>query len=197
LRLGLPPRPGIPIWAAALGPRTTSVAVRAADAWLPWMVPLDRVDTVRAVAGAAGDGDPMLIAGPMVAVGGAGRRAAEQLAGWYLTGMGALYGDFVASLGFEHEVAALRAANPSAAPGAIDWPAAADPLLDQLAAFGDEATIASRLAVWDERVDIVAVCVGPGHRDDVLATIAAGAPPAHSQPALADANSRDAQRAAT
>jgi alkanesulfonate monooxygenase SsuD/methylene tetrahydromethanopterin reductase-like flavin-dependent oxidoreductase (luciferase family) len=177
LRLGIPARPDLPIWAAALGPRATSVAVRRADGWLPAMVPLDRIDMVRTIAGTADDGDPTLIAGPMLAVGAAARRAAEQLVGWYLTGMGPIYGDFVAALGFDSEVAALRAANPRPAPEAIDWPAVADPLLDQLAAVGDQTTIASRLAAWDERADIVAVCVGPGQPDDVLAAVAAGAPP--------------------
>jgi alkanesulfonate monooxygenase SsuD/methylene tetrahydromethanopterin reductase-like flavin-dependent oxidoreductase (luciferase family) len=177
LRLGMPARPDVPIWAAALGPRATSVAIRAADGWLPWMVPLDRVETVRAAAASAGDGDPTLIAGPVIAVGAAARRAAEQLVGWYLTGMGPLYGDFVASLGFADEIAALRVANPHPTPNAVDWPAAADPLVDQLAAAGDQPAITSRLAAWDERADIVAVCVSPGRPDDVLAAVAAGAPP--------------------
>ena len=177
LRLGVPERPDLPIWAAALGSRTTSVAVRAADGWLPWMVPLDRIDTIRAAAATSTDGDPTMMAGPVIAAGDAGRGAAQQLVGWYLTGMGPLYADFVSSLGFAVEVAALRSANPRPTPGAVVWPVAADPLLDQLAAVGHEAAIASRLATWDQRVDIVGVCVGPGRADDVLAAVAAGAPP--------------------
>jgi alkanesulfonate monooxygenase SsuD/methylene tetrahydromethanopterin reductase-like flavin-dependent oxidoreductase (luciferase family) len=177
LRLGVPARRDLPIWAAALGPRATSVAVHRADGWLPAMVPLDRIDKVRTIAGTADDGDPTLIAGPMIAVGAAADRAVEQLVGWYLTGMGPIYGDFVASLGFDEEVAALRAANPRPVPDAIDWPVVADPLLGQLAVVGDQTTITSRLAAWDERADIVGVCVGPGQPDDVLAAVAAGAPP--------------------
>ncbi len=179
LRLGVPARPDLPIWAAALGPRATSVAVSTADGWLLAMVPLDRIDTVRKVAGSDGDGDgdPTLIAGPMIAADPGARQTAEQLVGWYLTGMGPLYGDFVASVGFEEQVAALRAANPRPAPGAIDWPLAADPLLAQLATVGDPPAIASQLAAWDEQVDIVAACVGPGPAEAVLAAVAAGAPP--------------------
>jgi alkanesulfonate monooxygenase SsuD/methylene tetrahydromethanopterin reductase-like flavin-dependent oxidoreductase (luciferase family) len=181
LRLGVPARPDLPIWAAALGPRATSVAVSTADGWLLAMVPLDGIDTVRKVAGSDGDGDgvgdPTLIAGPMIAAGPGARQTAEQLVGWYLTGMGPLYGDFVASVGFEEQVAALRATNPRPAPGAIDWPFAADPLLAQLATVGDPPAIASQLAAWDEQVDIVAVCVGPGPAEAVLAAVAAGAPP--------------------
>jgi hypothetical protein len=64
--------------------------------------------------------------------------ARSSLVGWYLTGMG-LYGRFVASLGYDREVAALRAANPRPTPGTVDWPAAADALVDQLAAVAAAA----------------------------------------------------------
>ena len=177
LRLGVPARPDLPIWVAALGPRATATAVRSADGWYPALVPRDRIDTVRSTAAAAAPGDPTLIAGPMVAAGNNGRRAAEQLVGWYLTGMGPLYPDFVASLGYHDEVRAIRAANPRPAPGAIDWPREADPLVDQLAAIGDGHAIAGQLARWDQRADIVAVCVGPDAPDAVLAAVETAAPP--------------------
>lgn len=186
LRLGIPVRADLPIWAAALGPRATSIAVHAADGWLTALAPLDCLDRMRTGAATANDGDPILIAGPIVAVGPAARRAAEQLVGWYLTGMGPVYGDFVSSLGFDGAVATLRAANPRPVPEAINWPRAADPLLDQLAVIGDQLTITSRLATWDERADIVTIGVGPGAPDDVLAAVTAAAPPmqsaAHSGP---------------
>ena len=117
----------------------------AADGWYPALVPRDRIDTLRSSAATA-DGDPTLIAGPMIAAGNNARRSAEQLIGWYLTGMGPLYAEFVASLGYRGEVSALRAANPRPAPGAIEWPREADPLLDQLAAIGDRHAIAGQLA---------------------------------------------------
>src|SRR4051812_15687137 len=88
LRLGVPARPGLPVWVAALGPRATAAALRGADGWYPALVPLDRVDTVRSAAAAASPGDPTFIAGPMVADGSNGHRSAEQLIAWYLTGMG-------------------------------------------------------------------------------------------------------------
>ncbi len=151
--------------------------MRGADGWYPALVPLDRIDTVRSTAAAAAPGDPTLIAGPVVAVGNNGQRAAEQLVGWYLTGMGPLYPDFVASLGYHDEVRAIRAANPRPAPGALDWPREADPLVDQLAAIGDRHAIAGQLAPWDQRADIVAVCVGPDAPDAVLAAVETAAPP--------------------
>ena len=177
LRLGVPARPDLPIWVGALGPRATANAIRGADGWYPALVPRDRIDTVRSTAAAASPGDPTLVAGPMVAAGNNGQRAAEQLVGWYLTGMGPLYADFVASLGYHDEVRALRAANPRPAPGALDWPRDADPLLEQLAATGARHTIAGQLAQWDERADIVAVCVGPDAPEAVLAAVETAAPP--------------------
>jgi alkanesulfonate monooxygenase SsuD/methylene tetrahydromethanopterin reductase-like flavin-dependent oxidoreductase (luciferase family) len=176
LRLGVHPRPHLPIWVGALGPRATAAAIRAADGWFPALVPLDRLDTVRASASAATIGDPLVIAGPMVASGANARLVAQQLVGWYLTGMGPLYAEFVDSLGYHDEIAALRRANPRPVPGAIEWPEVADPLLGQLAAVGDRDAIRARLLEWDQRADIVAVCVGPGAPDAVLAAIEAGAP---------------------
>ena len=113
----------------------------------------------------------------MIAAGNNARRSAEQLVGWYLTGMGPLYADFVASLGYHDEVRAIRAANPRPAPGALDWPRDADPLLEQLAAIGGRHAIAGQLAQWDERADIVAVCVGPDAPEAVLAAVETAAPP--------------------
>ena len=113
----------------------------------------------------------------MVASGNNGQRSAEQLIGWYLTGMGPLYPDFVASLGYHEEVRAIRAANPRPAPGALDWPGAADPLLEQLAATGAQHAIADQLAQWDEHADIVAVCVAPDAPEAVLAAVESAAPP--------------------
>ena len=58
LRLGVPARPDLPIWVAALGPRATATAVRAADGWYPALVPRDRIDTLRSSAATAARGIP-------------------------------------------------------------------------------------------------------------------------------------------
>lgn len=179
LVLGQPARPGLPLWIAGLGPRTTAVATEHGDGWLPALFPRDRVGEIRARAGESAAGDPELICGPGVALDTAalpGRWVAEQLTGWYLTGMGPFYGDFLAANGYADEVAALRAANPRPVPSKLGWPAAADPLLPQVAVFGDAAAIHTGLAAWDELADIVAVGVPPAPAEAVLALVAAGAP---------------------
>src|SRR5215218_715989 len=53
----------------------------------------------------------------------------------------------------------------------------ADSLIDQLAAIGARHAIAGRLAQWDQRADIVAVCVGPDAPEAVLAAVETAAPP--------------------
>jgi len=113
----------------------------------------------------------------MIAAGANAQRAAEQLIGWYLTGMGPLYPDFLTSLGYHDEVRAIQAANPRPAPGTLYWPHDADSLIDQLAAIGARHAIAGRLAQWDQRADIVAVCVGPDAPEAVLAAVETAAPP--------------------
>jgi hypothetical protein len=191
LTLGRPARPGLPVWVAGLGPRTTAVATDSADGWFPAFVPRDRVGAIRARVLESATGDPELICGPAVAVDGPGlpgRVVAEQLAGWYLTGMGPFYGDFAAANGYPHEVAAIRAANPKPVPLGIDWPRAADPLLPQVAVFGEAAAVHTGLAEWDEAADIVAVGVAPAPLESVLAAVAAGAPqspPRKVEPAAA------------
>src|SRR4051812_8401076 len=186
LALGQPARPGLPLWIAGLGPRTTAVAAEHGDGWFPAFLPRDRVGEIRARAGESAAGDPELICGPGVALDAAGlpgRWIAEQLAGWYLTGMGRFYGDFVAANGYADEVAALRAANPRPVPSKLAWPRAADPLLGQVAVFGDSADIHPGLAEWDDLADIVAVGVPPAVAvESVLALVAAAAPePADSR----------------
>jgi alkanesulfonate monooxygenase SsuD/methylene tetrahydromethanopterin reductase-like flavin-dependent oxidoreductase (luciferase family) len=179
LRLGVPPRPAIPIWVAALAPRATAVATTLADGWFPAFVPRDRVaeELDRVARGAPGD--PLVLTGPMAAVtadGLEGRWVAEQLIGWYLTGMGDFYADRTAAGGFAGAVDALRAANPRPVPGALGWPSTADPLLEQFAAHGSAEDVARALSHWDALTDVVTVLVGPGSRASVLATVAAAAP---------------------
>jgi alkanesulfonate monooxygenase SsuD/methylene tetrahydromethanopterin reductase-like flavin-dependent oxidoreductase (luciferase family) len=183
LRLGVPPRPELPIWVAALGPRTTKIATNHADGWFPAFLPRDRVTDTLAAAAAGSVGDPLVLCGPAAAVNGEGpdgsdgREAAAQLLAWYLTGMGDFYAEQIATLGFGDAVDALRWANPRPRPFELVWPGAADPLLDQLGAWGDGEEVAQALARWDALTDIVSVLVGPGPRRLVLATVAAAAPP--------------------
>jgi alkanesulfonate monooxygenase SsuD/methylene tetrahydromethanopterin reductase-like flavin-dependent oxidoreductase (luciferase family) len=180
VRLNLPPRPGLPIWVAALGPRATEVATECADGWFPAVVPRDRLDAVRTRALATARGDPELVCGPMTVAATPGmpaRATAEQIIAWYLVAMGPVYGDFVAAHGYRAEVEALRSANPKPVPGQLRWPDTADALLAQLAAYGDLAEVGAQLAEWDPLADVVVVLIAPGPRDAALAAVTAAAPP--------------------
>lgn len=179
LALGQPARPGLPLWIAGLGPRTTAVATEYGDGWFPAFLPRDRVGEIRVRAAESAAGDPELICGPAVALDGpavSGRWLAEQLTGWYLTGMGSFYANLAAANGYADEVAAIRAANPKPVPSKLVWPRAADSLLPQVAVYGDTEDVHRGLSGWDDLVDIVAVCVGPAPVESVLAQVAAGAP---------------------
>lgn len=180
LALGLRPERRIPINIAALGPRTTRVATDIGDAWAPVMVPRSRLPEIRRRALAAAQRDPELICGPLAGVATDADGSvlqAEQLAGWYLTGMGRLYGDFVAANGFAAEIEALRIANPKPRPGRINWPSEADSLLPELAVFGTPTELAQQLTAWDGSADVVPVVLGPAPLDAVLAAVEAAAPP--------------------
>jgi alkanesulfonate monooxygenase SsuD/methylene tetrahydromethanopterin reductase-like flavin-dependent oxidoreductase (luciferase family) len=179
LRIGVQARPEIPIWVAALGPRATAVATTIADGWFPAFVPRDRLSEEVDQLARGATGDPLVLSGPLAAVtadGVDGRWAAEQLIGWYLTGMGAFYADRTAAAGFSDAVAALRRTNPRPVPGALTWPSEADPLLEQFAAHGTPEEVADGLSRWDPLADVVTVLVGPGSRSSVLASVEAGAP---------------------
>ena len=199
LRLGVAPRPEIPIWVAALGPRATAVATTSADGWFPAFIPRDSLhDELDRVAGRA-TGDPIVLSGPMAAVdadGLDGRWVAEQLIGWYLTGMGDLYAARAAAAGFADAVARLRSSNPRPVPGGLTWPSEADPLLEQLATCGDHDHVASALRRWDPLVDVVTVLIPPGTRQSVLAAVAAAAPVAESGDAIAVSAPNDGARGA-
>jgi len=179
LRLGLDPRPHLPIWVAALGPRAVETAVRSADGWFPALAPRSELPRWRAAATGAGPSDCRLVSGPLAFPAtdtDDGRAAARQLVGWYLTGMGRVYGDLVAASGFVDEVAALRAANERPRPGSITWPAEAEPLLAELAVHGDAVELGRQLAAWDHVSDLVAVTTGPLCAADLHRLVAAGAP---------------------
>lgn len=179
LRLGLDARPGLPIWVAGLGPRATATAVGFADGWFPVMIPRSRIRALSEAADPDGRSVCQLATGPLACISSAerdGRSSAEQLLGWYLTGMGRLYGDLVAANGFADEISAVRTANPSPRPGAIVWPRAADVLLGELTAHGDAAAVGAQLRRWDRYCDVVTVASGPAPADELHQLIDACAP---------------------
>lgn len=179
LRLGQTPQPELPIWVAGLGPRSVATAAELGDGWLPAMLPLDGFEQVLHAASPRATDHCEVITCVMAGVdhgGTTGKRRAEQLVGWYLTGMGPFYGDVAAAHGFGAAVDAVRAANPRPAPGSIVWPNEADALLAQLAVFGTPGAVRSACEDWDQRSDVVAVGVGPVEVDAISALIEAAAP---------------------
>ncbi|MEM9036091.1 MAG: LLM class flavin-dependent oxidoreductase [Actinomycetota bacterium] len=179
LRLGLPARPGVPLLVAGLGPRTVRVAVTRGDAWYPAFTPFSQLAAMRAEMASVAAPDCELFGGPAVVVDEdpdeAWRRVTD-LTGWYVTGMGAVYGDHLARLGFAEEVAALRAANPAPRPGRISWPHEADRLADEVAVHGSAAEVAEGLRRWAPFFDLLVVVTGPGDGHALDRMIDAAAP---------------------
>lgn len=177
LRLGHVPSWPVPIWIAGLGPRTSALARQSADGWFPAFLPAS--DLAAGVDGVASDGACELIIGPAGAVAtdpAIAREIIRQLVGWYLTGMGRLYGDRLADAGYASEVARLRLANPRPRPGGVVWPDEIDGVLDEVAVHGDAPTVARALERWDALADVVSVVAPPMVGDAVLDLVEAAAP---------------------
>ena len=181
LRLGQPPAPEVPIWVAALSPRTLQVAAELADGWVPVMVARDRlagwVTSMREAA------DPRVLtvaAGPMTAVdedADAARSIAASCAAWYLTAMGDVYARSVSGQGYGAEVSAVIAANPRLSLRRAAVPAEAQVILDQLAAYGTRDQVREQLEPWDHAADIVMIGLPPGLPwGTIEATLLAAAP---------------------
>jgi alkanesulfonate monooxygenase SsuD/methylene tetrahydromethanopterin reductase-like flavin-dependent oxidoreductase (luciferase family) len=186
LRLGQPPVPDVPIWVAALGRRTTRVAAELGDGWVPALVPRD---SVASWAGELGrlreavrpDAAPLTVAAGPVAVVDEDPAVARELAAtctaWYLTAMGGVYARSVSSQGYAEQVGSIVAANPRPSPRRGTVPPSAQPVLDQLAAYGDHDQVAEQLKAWDQAADIAMILLPPGLPwHTVEATLRAAAP---------------------
>lgn len=190
LRLGQPPVPDLPVWVAATGPRTTSVAAELADGWYPIYLQPDRCQARAAELGAARvaaglRSQPLTVAsGPFTVVDEDPRTARRVAAGcmaWYLTAMGEVYPRLLAEQGFADEVAAVAAGNVHRDPRAGTVPDEAQILLDQFTAYGPAATVREQLERWDCAVDIVMAGLPAGLPwPTIEATLRAAAPSASS-----------------
>jgi alkanesulfonate monooxygenase SsuD/methylene tetrahydromethanopterin reductase-like flavin-dependent oxidoreductase (luciferase family) len=186
LRLGRPPVSGVPIWIAALGPRTTRVAAELGDGWIPALVPRDglasRVDHLNRLRGVlAPDRPPVTVAvGPVTAVDedpGAARDIVATCVAWYLSAMGDVYARSVSSQGCATQVNEIIAANPRPSPRHGTVPASAGSVLDQLAAYGTGDQVQEQLEAWEKAADIVTVLLPPGVPwPTIEATLRAAAP---------------------
>jgi alkanesulfonate monooxygenase SsuD/methylene tetrahydromethanopterin reductase-like flavin-dependent oxidoreductase (luciferase family) len=176
LRLGLPPAAKVPIWVAALGDRTTRVAAEVGDGWIPALVARDRL----ADWAARLSPDLTVAAGP-IAVADESPDAAREIAvactAWYLSAMGGVYARSVSRQGYAAQVAEIVAANPRPSPYRGIVPPTAEPVLDQLAAFGTADQVRKSLQEWDEVAGIATVLLPPGLPwPTIEATLRAAAP---------------------
>jgi alkanesulfonate monooxygenase SsuD/methylene tetrahydromethanopterin reductase-like flavin-dependent oxidoreductase (luciferase family) len=185
LRLGQPAVPGLPIWVAALGPRTLRVAAELGDGWIPALVARDRLPGRAAELArhrqAARPGPPLTVAAGPLAVAdedpGTARAIAATGVAWYLSAMGDVYARSVSGQGYAPEVDAIIAANPRPSPRHGLVPPEAQGLLDQLAVYGPAGQVREQLAAWDTAADVVALMLPPGLPWPAIeATLRAAAP---------------------
>jgi len=184
LRLGQPPAPELPIWVAALGPRTTRVAAELGDGWIPALAARDSLPgwTARLRRQrAAANGRPFTVAaGPITVAAenvGQARDIAAACTAWYLGAMGDVYARSVSGQGYAAEVEAIIAANPRPSPRAGTIPLEAEVVLDQLAAYGTADQVGRQLERWEHAADIVTILLPPGLPwPAVEATLRAAAP---------------------
>ncbi len=193
LRLGLPPAPPVPIWVAALGPRTVQVAAELADGWFPAMVAHDSLtalvaEQIRPRADAVGRPRPTVAAGPLTVADDDPRAARDIAAGciaWYVCAMGDVYAESLARQGYGADVRAIRAANPRPSPRSGRVPDEAGAVMSQLAATGAPDRIRAELERWDDVADVVMIGLPPGIPWPVIETTlraAAPFPPAIPRP---------------
>lgn len=76
--------------------------------------------------------------------------------------MGDVYARSVSSQGYASEVSAIIAANPRPSPRHGIVPQQAQPVLDQLAAYGTRDQVREQLELWDCSADIVTILLPPG-----------------------------------
>jgi alkanesulfonate monooxygenase SsuD/methylene tetrahydromethanopterin reductase-like flavin-dependent oxidoreductase (luciferase family) len=168
LRLNPPPASEIPIWIAALGRRSLKVAAELGDGWIPALVARDGVGPlVRQLNRMRGPDRPALTvaAGPITVADedpNLAREIAATCAAWYLTAMGGVYARSVSGQGYAEQVNAIIEANPRPSPRHGTIPSSAQPVLDQLAAYGTGDQVRDQLEPWEQTADIVSVLLPPG-----------------------------------
>ncbi len=199
LRLTLrPPRPDLPVYLAAVGPRNLRLAGEVADGWLAvFLSPehcADQMAAVRAgreAAGAGDDGDPMagfdvVATVPVVVTDDleAGRAAVADYAALYIGGMGSreqnFYNQVARRMGFDDAADRIQdlylEGRPRDAADAVPLE-----LVDATALIGPPSRIAERLRRYAE-AGVTTVSVAPyaataQERAGVLAVVAEAAAP--------------------
>jgi hypothetical protein len=91
--------------------------------------------------------------------------------------MGDVYANSVSSQGFAAEVRAIIEANPRPSPRHAVIPPAAEPVLEQLAAYGTADQVQAQLKGWEDSADVVSVLLPPALPwPTIEATLRAAAP---------------------
>jgi len=153
LKLAVRATAEIPIYLAALGPRSTRLCGELADGWSPFLLPVSGlrsgIDLVEAGARSAGRPRPLVCPSIPAAV-AVDPKESREIASWwvafYLVSMGPLYRETLHGLGHGAAVDEVVAANPT--PRTFDVPAAAEHLLDELTLWGDADKARSSLEDW-------------------------------------------------
>jgi len=117
-----PFRKEVPIFLAAMGPKNTELAGEAADGWIPYLIPVGSLSTLREhlAQGAAKGGrrvEEITIAPYLPAcVHGSGtagadtERVIKEHIAYYIGGMGTFYSETLARCGFEREAKGIKEA---------------------------------------------------------------------------------------
>ncbi len=157
LRLNLPAKPDLPVYVAGLARKTIHLTGEVGDGWLPFLYARDRlgdgIDQLqegvarRPTMGSCPRVCPML---PTVVAEDPqeARDGAAWYVAFYLLSMGPFYQKALARQGFEREVQAVIAANPS--PGSTVVPPEAENLLEQLTIYGTPKQARTQLDRWVE-----------------------------------------------
>lgn len=147
-----PVRSHIPIFIAALNPKSVEQTARIADGWMPVMIPLSalkrEVDKFRATAATAGrDPDAITVKSPggvTVTSNPGANDAGRGFLAFYIARMGTFYYNQLSRLGFGDDVAAVKHAFDEH--GSAAGAAALSPeLLNELGAAGDIDTCLRRI----------------------------------------------------
>ncbi|MEC9347557.1 MAG: LLM class flavin-dependent oxidoreductase [Pseudomonadota bacterium] len=197
LKMGQAPHPDLPVYIAAIGPKTIRAAALHGDGWFPYCYARDRfaraVPDLRAARAEAGL-DPeafTILGGPMVSLRvdrDQARAAVAANIAWYITAMGDVYAGSLRRQGFGTAVKAVIAANPKPHPQTGIVPDGAAQLLDQLSLHGRAEDITRGLDAWDDAVDITMLGLLPGSSwPEIEAILHAAAPPGGAEEPLRDA----------
>lgn len=152
-----PVRKHIPIYIAAISPKSMQSLAGVADGWMPIYWPkskfMDGKAIVSAAAQAAGRKEDAVecVASLTVALNSDREQAKVQAAGpisWYVTNMGDFYHQMLTRNGFGEEVAAMRAAGAEHKPRPFQtnpeiMAAMGDKMLDETAVYGDLEEVAA------------------------------------------------------